>query len=229
MKDFAPIEKKLNLKFKNKGLLSQAFCHRSYLNENPDFGPSHNERLEFLGDAVLELVVTEYLYQSYPQKPEGELTNWRAALVNAKMLSAIAKELDFNNFLLLSKGEEKEAGKARQYILADTIEAFIGAVYLDLGYSKAGEFIIKHLIKELPRIIEFGLFKDSKSRFQEQAQEKTGITPTYEVLKSWGPDHAKNFVIGVFLEKELVAKGEGSSKQEAEDEAAKEGLEVKKW
>jgi len=229
MKDFAPLEKKLNLKFKNKGLLSQAFCHRSYLNENPGFGPSHNERLEFLGDAVLELVVTEYLYQNYPQKPEGELTNWRAALVNAKILSAIAKELDFNSFLLLSKGEEKEAGKARQYILADTIEAFIGAVYLDLGYDKAGEFIIKHLVKELPRIIELGLFKDAKSRFQEQAQEKTGITPTYEVLKSWGPDHAKNFVIGVFLEKELVAKGEGSSKQEAEDEAAKNALEIKNW
>ena len=229
MKDFSKLEAKLNLKFKNRDFLIQAFCHRSYLNENPDFPLGHNERLEFLGDAVLELVVTEYLYQKYPQKLEGDLTNWRAALVNAKMLSKVAKKLGFNPFLLLSRGEAKETGKARQYILADTLETLIGAIYLDQGYLKCEEFITKYLIKELPEIIEKGLFKDAKSHFQEEAQERVGITPTYEVLREWGPDHAKNFIIGVFLEKELVAKDEGSSKQEAEEAAAKKALETKRW
>lgn len=229
MKDFSKLEKQLNLKFKNKDLLAQAFCHRSYLNENPDFYLGHNERLEFLGDAVLELVVTEYLFKKYPKKAEGELTNWRAALVNARMLSDIARELYFNNFLLLSRGEAKETGKARQYILANTLEAFIGSLYLDRGYKICQEFIEGHLIKELPRIIETGLFKDAKSLFQEEAQEKVGITPSYKVLKEWGPDHAKHFVIGVFLRDELVVEGQGSSKQEAEERAARNALEIKKW
>jgi len=229
IKNFSSLEKKLNLKFKNKDLLVQAFCHRSYLNENPDFYLEHNERLEFLGDAVLELVVTKYLYQTYPKKPEGELTNWRAALVNAKMLSEIAKDLDFNDFLLLSKGEARELGKARQYILANTFEALIGAIYLDSEYKACEDFIKKYLTVKLPEIIEKGLFRDAKSRFQEEAQERVGITPTYKVLEEWGPDHAKHFIIGVFLDKELIAKGEGSSKQEAELEAAKEALEVKSW
>jgi ribonuclease-3 len=229
MKDFSLLEKKLNLKFKNRDFLIQAFCHRSYLNENPDFYLPHNERLEFLGDAVLELVVTEYLYQKYPEKSEGELTNWRAALVNAKMLSNLAQELGFNDFLLLSKGEEKEVGKARLYILANAFEAFIGAIYLDQGYVACQEFIKKYLLKKLPEIIKKGLFKDAKSRFQEEAQERVKITPTYKVLDEWGPDHAKHFIVGVFLGEELVAKGEGSSKQEAEEEAAREALEVKGW
>ena len=229
MKDFSLLEKQLSLKFKNKDLLIQAFCHRSYLNENPVFYLPHNERLEFLGDAVLELVITEYLYQKYPKKSEGELTNWRAALVNAKMLSEIARDLDFNDFLLLSRGEAKELGKARQYILANTFEAFVGALYLDRGIEVCQKFIEKNLTKELPRIIEKGLFKDAKSRFQEEAQERTGITPIYKVLEEWGPDHARHFIIGVFLNQELVAKGEGSSKQEAELEAAKNGLEIKGW
>jgi len=229
IKDFSPLEKKLNLKFKNKDLLIQAFCHRSYLNENPDFYLDHNERLEFLGDAVLELIVTGYLYQKYPKKPEGELTNWRAALVNAKMLFEASKDLDFNDFLLLSRGEAKELGKARQYILANTFEALIGAIYLDQGLDSCKKFIKKNLIKKLPHIIEAGLFRDAKSRFQEKAQEMVGITPVYKVLEEWGPDHAKHFIIGVFLNKELVAKGEGSSKQEAEEEAAKNALETKGW
>lgn len=229
MKDFSQLEKKLNLKFKNKDLLIQAFCHRSYLNENPNFYLDHNERLEFLGDAVLELVVTEYLYKKYPKESEGELTNWRAALVNAKMLSEVAKELGFNDFLLLSKGEEKEKGKARHYILANTFEAFIGAIYLDQGYKVCHDFIKKYLAVKLPEIIEKELFKDAKSLFQEEAQERAGITPVYRVLREWGPDHAKNFVIGVFLDSELVAQGEGSSKQEAEESAAKNGLEAKRW
>jgi ribonuclease-3 len=229
MKDFSPLEKKLGLKFKNKDLLVQAFVHRSYLNENPGFRLFHNERLEFLGDAVLELVVTSHLYQNYPQKPEGELTSWRAALVNAKILARVAQELGFNDFLLLSRGEAKETGKARQYILANTFEAFVGSLYLDQGYSACEKFIQKHLIKELPVIISARLYKDAKSRFQEEAQERVGVTPTYKVLKEWGPDHAKHFVIGVFLGETLVAEGEGSSKQEAEEEAAKNALDIKGW
>lgn len=229
MKDFSPLEKQLGIKFKNKDFLIQAFIHRSFLNEKPDFYLSHNERLEFLGDAVLELVVTEELYKKYPKKPEGVLTNWRAALVNAKILSSIAKELEFNDFLLLSQGEQKETGKARQYILANTIEAFIGALYLDSGYDICKDFIKKHIFKKLPHIIEAGLYRDAKSRFQEEAQERKGITPSYNVIKEWGPDHAKHFIIGVFLNKELMAKGEGSSKQEAEEDAAKNALVAKKW
>jgi len=229
MKDFSPLEKKLNLKFKDKDFLIQAFCHRSYLNENPDFYLEHNERLEFLGDAVLELIITKYLYQKYPKKTEGGLTNWRAALVNAKTLGELAKDLDFNDFLLLSRGEAKELGKARQYILANAFEALVGAIYLDQGYQAAEEMIEKTLIKKLSEIIKKGLFKDAKSCFQEEAQEGAGITPAYKVLEEWGPDHAKHFIIGVFLGEELVAKGEGSSKQEAEEDAAKNGLETKNW
>lgn len=229
MYDFSKLEKKLNIKFKNKDLLVQAFVHRSYLNENSDFGLSHNERLEFLGDAVLELAVTEYLFQKYPKKPEGELTNWRAALVNAKMLANIAQTLGFNDFLLLSRGEAKELGKARQYILANTLEAFIGSFFLDRGYKICKEFIEKHFVKKLPHIIEARLFKDAKSLFQEEAQEKAGITPTYRVLEESGPDHVKRFVIGVFLKEEMVAEGKGFSKQEAEEVAAKNALEVKGW
>ena len=145
MKDFSKLEKKLKIPFKNKELLMQAFCHRSYLNENPDFKLPQNERLEFLGDAVLELIITEQLYKDYSEKSEGELTNWRAALVNSKILAQLAQELSFNDFLLLSRGEEKETGKARLYILADTFEAFVGALFLDRGYKKSREFIKKYL------------------------------------------------------------------------------------
>ena len=158
MKDFSKLEKALKIEFKNKDLLAQAFCHRSFLNENPQLKMENNERLEFLGDAVLELAVTEFLYKNHPKKSEGELTNWRAALVNAKMLSEKAKELGFNDFLLLSRGEEKETGKARQYILANAMESFIGALYLDQGYKPCKELIEKYLMTELPNIIESGLF-----------------------------------------------------------------------
>ena len=226
--DLSSLQEKIGLKFNNPDLLQQALVHRSYLNENPDFYLDHNERLEFLGDAVLELVITEYLYRNYPN-PEGELTNWRAALVNAKMLSEIAKRLDLNDFLLLSRGEAKDTGRARQYILANAFEALIGAIYLDQGYQSAEKFILKEVVRELPRILKEKLYRDPKSRFQEEAQDRVGITPTYEVLKEWGPDHAKHFVVGVYLEKELVAQGEGSSKQEAQEKAAQEGLKVKRW
>ena len=229
MKEFEKLEKKIGVNFKNKDLLTQAFCHRSFLNENPDAKLENNERLEFLGDAVLELIITEYLYQKYPKKSEGELTNWRAALVNSKMLGDLAQELDFNDYLLLSKGEEKELGKARQYILANSFEALIGSIYLDLGYKKCQKFIENNLVKKLPEIIKEGLFRDAKSHFQEEAQERAGITPSYDVLKESGPDHAKHFIIGVFLDQTLIAQGEGFSKQEAEETAAKNALEIKKW
>lgn len=229
MKDFSLLEKKLGIGFNDKGLLEQAFTHRSYLNENPKSGLSHNERMEFLGDAVLELAITEHLYKKYPDKAEGELTNWRASLVNAKMLAALAEELGFNDFMLLSRGEEKELGKARQYILANAFEAFVGALHLDLGYEAADKFIEKCLLPKLPEIIRKKLYKDAKSHFQEEAQEKEGITPAYKVLKEYGPDHKKKFTVGVFLEEKMVAEGEGYSKQEAEEEAAKEALKVKRW
>ncbi len=227
-KDFVKLENSLGLKFKNKELLKQAFVHRSYLNEHPDCGLEHNERLEFLGDAVLELVVTEYLYKNYPN-PEGELTTWRAALVNSKMLSKVAQELTFNKFLFLSKGESRDTGRARQYILANTFEAFIGALYLDQGIKETRDFIKKHLLKELPTVLEQKLYLDPKSLFQEKAQEKVGITPTYEVLGEEGPDHAKIFTVGVFLGDEMIAKGRGPSKQAAQEEAARKAIEKKNW
>ncbi len=229
MHDFSQLEKKLNLKFKNKDLLTQAFIHRSYLNESPNFRISHNERLEFLGDAVLEQIVTEYLFEAFPQKPEGELTSLRAALVNAKMLAKIASLLGFNDFLLLSQGEQREMGKSRQYILANAFEAFIGALYLDRGMKVCGKFIKEYLIKELSDIIKNNLYKDAKSKFQEEAQEKEEVTPSYKVLSELGPDHERSFIVGVFLRDKLIGEGKGSSKQEAEEEAAKQALSKKGW
>ena len=228
MKDFSKIEKKLGLNFKNKDLLRQAFCHRSYLNENPKSGLENNERLEFLGDAVLELVITGYLYKNYKES-EGQLTNWRAALVNSQSLAEIAEELGFNDYILLSRGEAKDTGKARQSILANAFEAFLGALYLDQGLRPVRNFIEKYLIKKLSYIIENGLFRDAKSFFQEMAQKEIRITPEYKVLEERGPDHAKHFTIGVFLEDKLIATGAGSSKQEAEEEAARNALEAKSW
>lgn len=230
LKDFPKLEKNLGISFKNKDLLIQAFCHRSYINENPSFYLANNERLEFLGDAVLELITTEYLYIKYPDKTEGEMTGWRASLVNSTILADVAKEWEFDKYLLLSSGEEKERGKARKYILSDAFEAFIGALYLDQGYDMTKKFLDKFLIeKKLPEIIEKKLFKDPKSLFQEKAQEIVSITPSYEVLEESGPDHMKHFLVGVFLAKELVAKGEGSSKHEAELRAADEALKIKDW
>lgn len=228
MKDLSALEDKLGIKFKNQELLKQALTHRSYLNENPDFRLDHNERLEFLGDAVLQVVVTEYLYENYPN-PEGELTNWRAALVNAKKLAEIAEEIGLNDFVLLSRGEAKDTGRARQYILANALEALIGAIYLDQGIKAVKPFVEKNILRQLPEILKEGAYRDAKSLFQEEAQERAGITPSYEVLDEWGPDHAKHFRVGVFLEDELVAEGEGSSKQEAQQKAAEEGLRVKGW
>jgi len=177
----------------------------------------------------LELIVTEYLFRNYPDLAEGEMTNLRAALVNSQMLSQVSDRLGFNNFLYLSKGETKEIGRGRQYILANTFEAFIGAFYLDQGCKTAENFIHNNLIPELKTIIEKKLWRDHKSLFQEAAQERVGVTPNYEVLEESGPDHAKKFVIGVYLGGELVAQGEGSSKNEAQQQAAENALKLKSW
>ncbi|OGZ31782.1 MAG: ribonuclease III [Candidatus Portnoybacteria bacterium RBG_13_40_8] len=226
--NFNKLEETLGIKFKNKKLLHQAFVHRSCLNENPGIKTDHNERLEFLGDAVLELAVTRNLFNDYPN-PEGELTTWRAALVNSKMLAEISTKLSFNDYLMLSKGESQDTGRARQFILANTFEALIGAIYLDQGFDKAEKFIKDKLLGELPKILEHKLYLDPKSHFQEHAQEKVGITPNYEVLKEEGPDHAKSFVVGVYLSSELIAKGKGPSKQAAQEDAARKGLKKKGW
>lgn len=227
-KNLNKLEKSLSITFKNKDLLQQAFVHRSYLNEHPKYKLDDNERMEFLGDAVLELVVTKHLYGKY-SNPEGELTIWRAALVNSKMLAKIADRLGFNDHLLLSKGEFRDTGRARQFILANTFEAVVGAIYLDQGFEKANEFITKCLIKELPVILEKKLYHDPKSRFQEKAQDKAGVTPSYEVLGESGPDHAKQFIIGVFLGEKMIAEGEGPSKQAAQEKAAKAAIKKKGW
>ncbi len=230
MKDFSKLENKLNIFFKKKDLLRQALTHRSYLNEHPEFELGHNERLEYLGDAVLELVVTDYLYHTYPEATEGDMTNWRASLVNSKMLAHLATTLDLDALLYLSRGESKDStSKARQYILANAFEALIGAIYLDQGYQKAGDFITTMLLPELAAIIENRLDVDPKSRFQELAQEKYKITPHYQVVDETGPDHAKWFKVGVYLGGKQITIGEGQSKQEAQVEAAKLALSQHGW
>lgn len=224
MKDSKTLEKKIGIKFRNEGLLTEALTHRSYLNENPKWPVPHNERLEFLGDAVLELVVSEDLYRLFPTYAEGELTSHRAALVNYIMLAQVAKEIELGNFLYLSKGEAKDTGRARDVILANALESLIGAIYSDQGYAAAQEFILKFVMPHLAEVQEKELYRDAKSSLQEIAQEKLKVTPSYKVLKEMGPDHAKIFVVGLYFGDKLIAKGQGPSKQEAEVEAAKEGL-----
>ena len=217
------------MSFSNTTLLLTAVTHRSYLNEHREATWEHNERLEFLGDAVLELVVTHYLFSQYPEKPEGELTAIRAALVNTNSLAAASEEMGINTYLLMSKGEAKDEGRARQYILANVFEACIGAIYLDQGYETARQFIAARLFGQTDKIVEKRLWQDPKSRFQELAQEHASITPTYETLSQAGPDHDRVFTVGVFLRHEKVADGKGRSKQEAEQEAAKAALVAKGW
>lgn len=225
VQNLARLEQKLGIKFKNIDLLKEAITHRSYLNENPSWGVSHNERLEFLGDAVLELAVTENLFNQFPQYPEGQLTSLRAALVNYQIMAEVAKNLGFDEFILLSRGEAKDIGRARKVILANAMEAVIGAVYLDAGYQEAKRIIEKFIVNpNLNKVIENGLYKDPKSHLQEIVQEKMKLTPTYQMLEEWGPDHKKIFKMGVYFGDKLVAEGEGYSKQEAEIEAAKNAL-----
>jgi ribonuclease-3 len=227
--DFSKFEDQLGIYFKNKGLLQTAFTHRSYINENRKGTLEHNERLEFLGDAVLELISTHFLYNKYPDKNEGDLTSYRSALVNAVTLSEIASKLGMNEFLLLSRGETKDIGRARQYILANTMEAFIGALFLDQGYAVTETFIKKYILSLIDDIVANKAWVDAKSFFQEKAQEVEGITPSYTVLKESGPDHDKHFTVTVSIGNEKVATGNGKSKQEAEQSAAQEGLKVKGW
>ncbi|MFA6306710.1 MAG: ribonuclease III [Patescibacteria group bacterium] len=230
MKDFFKLEALMDVKFKNLDLLKQAVVHRSYLNEHPDFELYHNERLEFLGDAVLEIIVTEILYHDFMQTPEGDLTNWRASLVNYRMLAVIADELGIDKYLYLSKGEAKDKNsKARQYILANAMEAIIGALYLDQGLKPAKKFVKAFILSKLDNILTNKLYLDPKSKFQEKAQEVYGVTPHYKVLSESGPDHAKDFVVGLYLNNEMVSQGKGTSKQEAQVAAAEEGLINKNW
>lgn len=227
--DVSKLEQLLDVTFTDKNLLLSAITHRSYLNEHREATWEHNERLEFLGDAVLELAVTDFLFRKYPAKPEGELTAVRAALVNTNSLAAAADAIGLNNFLLMSKGEAKDTGRARQYILANAFEACIGAIYLDKGYEAAEVFVGRQLYAKTEEIVEKRLWQDPKSRFQELAQEHAGITPTYEMLAQVGPDHDRTFTVGVFLQKEKVAEGEGRSKQEAEQDAAERAIAAKGW
>lgn len=227
--DLQAIEKILGVTFTDSLLLLTAITHRSYLNEHRDAQQDHNERLEFLGDAVLELIVTDYLFRTYSDKPEGELTAIRAALVNTVSLSAASEKLGVNKYLLMSKGEAKDEGRARQYILANVFEAFIGAMFLDQGYETARAFVARELFPKTDEIVRKRLWQDPKSRFQELAQDHASITPTYNLLGQEGPDHDRMFTIGVYLRHELIAEGKGRSKQEAEQQAAERAIAAKGW
>lgn len=229
MINFSDFENKTKIFFKDKNLLKQSFIHRSYINENANTGFSHNERLEFLGDAVIELVVTDFLYKKYPNYTEGELTSVRSALVNAIIISEVASKLGMNDYLLLSKGEAKDHGKARQYILANTYEAYIGALYLDQGYSVVDKFINETLLPKTDEIVKKKLWRDAKSLVQEKAQEFVQTTPLYKVLNESGPDHDKHFTVGIFFGSLFIAEGRGKSKQEAEVSAAQAALKLKNW
>lgn len=227
VKSLADLEKKLKIKFKDKDLLKSAFIHRSYLNEHSEEKLPNNERLEFLGDAILGLIVSKHLYEVYPKSPEGDLTNYRSSLVNAKILSKSGGSLGLGEYLYLSKGEEATGGRQRQYILANTFEALIGAIFLDAGVDKVSMFIEKNLLVYLSEIIEKRLYKDFKSHLQEKSQEQFNLTPTYKLVEEKGPDHAKTFKIAVLLDKKKLGEGSGPSKQEAQQQAAKSALE--KW
>jgi len=227
--DLTKLEDLFSYKFRNKDTLKEAVTHRSYINENPEWPLPHNERLEFLGDAVLELIITESLYQKFPLEPEGRLTTFRAALVNYQILAKLSKGIELENFLLMSRGESKDTGRAREVILANAMESLIGALYLDGGYEAAKAFIDKFIFPEVEEVIKEGLYKDPKSLLQEKSQAELKVTPSYKLLSETGPDHKKVFTIGVFFDDEEVAKGEGFSKQEAEIEAAKKAIRTKGW
>lgn len=229
MPDFSSFATKLGLTFTNLDLLTEAFTHRSYLNENRGTISAHNERLEFLGDAVLELAVTHFLFVKFPKKDEGELTAYRAALVNTDSLAGVAQGLGVNDMLLLSKGEARDTGRARHIILANAFEALLGAIYLDQGYEAAEKFLSKNLYPKIDDVIAQRAWQDAKSHFQEVAQDQKGITPSYKTLAEVGPDHDKKFTVGVFLASDEIAQGVGQSKQEAEQDAAQNALTKTGW
>ncbi|MBL8159307.1 ribonuclease III [Candidatus Saccharibacteria bacterium] len=216
-------EEKLGGRFDNIDLLVTAFTHRSYVNEHKKSTTQHNERLEFLGDAVLELVVTEALYANYSE-PEGILTNWRAALVRTESISAAASRIGFMPLMRLSRGEKQGSERAKQQILANAFEAVTGALYLERGYDAAKTFITDHILSTLGGILETGSWRDSKSHLQEVAQSIDGFTPQYRVLHEEGPDHDKVFTLGVFVGDKLLGRGEGPSKQFAQQKAAEAAL-----
>ncbi|MDO8466880.1 MAG: ribonuclease III [bacterium] len=222
--ELSKLEKVIGYKFEEKNLLKEAVTHRSYLNENPKWDVPDNERLEFLGDAVLELSVTEELYKRFPEQKEGALTSYRAALVNYVMMARIAGDIGLEKFVLLSRGEARDGGKAREVILANAMEALIGAIYLDGGQDVANSFVNKFVLEHLEEVLRAGSYKDPKSKLQEKVQETKRVTPVYKVLSEIGPDHAKVFTVGVYFGEKMIAKGTGQSKQEAEADAAKEAL-----
>lgn len=222
----ATLEKAIGVRFRDKDLLLQALIHRSAAREAKQYG--NNERLEFLGDAVLELIATEYLY-ALTERPEGDLTNWRSALVQRDNLAAVASDLKLGDYLHMSRGEEASDGRNKESTLANALEAIIGAMYLDQGMEVASEFCHRYILRRLQTLLREGKDRDEKSRFQERAQEETGVTPHYEVVVAEGPDHQKNFTCAVFIGRLKVAEGSGSSKQRAEQAAAKEALKVKAW
>lgn len=223
LETFKKLEETIGITFHNKELLSQAFTHRSFLNENPTYTLGNNERLEFLGDAVLELLVSKYLYDTYDD-PEGILTIYRTAIVRTESLAQIAKDLHLGQFLLLGKGEKNSGGEDRPYILANTFEALLGAVYLDQGLSETENFLQKFLFPSIHEIIEKGKTLDSKSILQELAQQKTHKAPVYRVLKEEGPEHDKMFTIEVLVDNKVLAEGKGKSKQDAQQDAASKAL-----
>lgn len=224
MDDLLSFLNTLNIECKNPKYFEEAFTHRSYINERKSDLLAHNERIEFLGDAVLELIVTEYLFNTYPQRPEGELTSFRAAIVKTDSLASEAKKLGFGKHLRMSKGEEATGGKEKDYLLANTFEALLGAIYLDQGYEIAKEFINSHLLYKVEEIVTDRLDIDSKTKFQEIAQELFKFTPIYTVISEEGPDHDKVFTMAVMVGNKEYGRGKGSSKQRAEEMAATEGL-----
>lgn len=225
------LAKHIGVTFIDINFLRTACTHRSYLNENRSSGLEHNERLEFLGDAVLELVVTSFLFRKYPMKQEGDLTAFRSAIVNTVSLTKVAEHLGLNDYILLSKGEAKDTGRARSIIIANAVEATIGAIYMDQGYNIAANFIADHILNviDIEEIVANRSWIDAKSRFQEVAQEKASLTPNYKTLKEVGPDHDKQFTLGVFLGDVQISTGTGPSKQEAEQKAAEKALKIKGW
>lgn len=223
------LQKRIGISFSDGALLDEALTHRSYINEHPDWPGRHNERLEFLGDAVLELAVTRHLFSEFPKEPEGRMTNLRAALVRTETLALVGAELELFAALRLSRGEANDTGRARDQILANAMEALIGAIFLDQGFEAADRFVQRFILVRLPEVIAQKKVKDAKSKFQEEAQGRMGVTPHYEVLKKWGPDHLRRFQVGAYLGDELAGEGEGQSKQEAQQAAAKDALSKRKW